>query len=226
MRYLTPPRGLQFTFFISFLAFGEELEKICFMMCLSDLMLLCSLVLMLAVVEVRHPHSQDPATLLLRCKVQEDPLQLDDSGYHSSSERATATTSLAKNTVRAQNTRHATTADSTSSVRLQQTRTRMSCPEKARSTIVCQQQGTARSLENGRSGETLTSSKASVCSAQESKNGANDPLLRAKGWRMACCSIQKRFLTLGQQKPGRWYVRHSDRESRSRVTPQHHEKSV
>lgn len=96
MRYLTPPRGLQFTFFISFLAFGEELEKICFMMCLSDLMLLCSLVLMLAVVEVRHPHSQDPATLLLRCKVQEDPLQLDDSGYHSSYERATATSSLAR----------------------------------------------------------------------------------------------------------------------------------
>lgn len=98
MRYLTPPRGLQFTFFISFFAFGEELEKIACLRCLalSDVVLLCSLVLMLAVVEVRHPHSQDPATLLLRCKVQEDPLQLDDSGYHSSYERATATSSLAR----------------------------------------------------------------------------------------------------------------------------------
>jgi hypothetical protein len=58
--------------------------------------LLCSLVLMLAVVEVRHPHSQDSATLLLRCKVQEDPLLFEDSGYHCSSERATATGSLAR----------------------------------------------------------------------------------------------------------------------------------
>jgi hypothetical protein len=143
MRYLTPPRGLQFTFFISFFAFGEELEKIACLRCLalSDGVLLRSLVLMLAVVEGRHPHSQDSATLLFRSKVQEDPLLLDDSGYHSSSERVTATTSLAKNTVRAQNTRHATTADSTSSIRLQQTRTRKSCPKQARSTIVCQQAG-------------------------------------------------------------------------------------
>jgi hypothetical protein len=98
MRYLTPPRGLQFTFFISFFAFGEELEKIACLRCLalSDGVLLRSLVLMLAVVEGRHPHSQDSATLLFRSKVQEDPLLLDDSGYHSSSERATATSSLAR----------------------------------------------------------------------------------------------------------------------------------
>jgi hypothetical protein len=61
MRYLTPPRGVQFTFFISFLAFGEELEKICFMMCLSDLMLLCSLVFEL--VSSPGPPSFDSFTL-------------------------------------------------------------------------------------------------------------------------------------------------------------------
>ena len=72
MRYLTPPRGLQlYSFFISFCAFGMGLEKIACLRCLalSDVVLLCSLVLMLAVVEVRHPHSQHSATFLLRCKV-------------------------------------------------------------------------------------------------------------------------------------------------------------